>query len=193
MRRFFLMLGFITFATAALANSAARNPSRPQVIFETSKGMIVLELFPDKAPIAVENFLGYVRSGFYDGTIFHRVIHGFMIQGGGFTLDMKRKPTNPPIANEAENGLKNERGTIAMARTSDPHSATSQFFINTVDNHFLNHKGKNVRGWGYTVFGRVLEGMDTVDFISKVKTGKRGLYRDVPAEPVVIQKAKILK
>jgi peptidyl-prolyl cis-trans isomerase B (cyclophilin B) len=163
-----------------------------KVVLETSKGKIVLELYADKAPQTVANFLTYVDAGFYDGTIFHRVIPGFMIQGGGFTVEMQQKATRPPIPNEADSGLKNERGTIAMARTSDPHSATAQFFINTVDNDFLNHKGKSPQGWGYTVFGRVVEGISVVDEISGSKTVSRGGYRDVPAEPVVIVSAKRL-
>lgn len=157
-----------------------------KVDLETSKGKIVLELYADKAPQTVKNFLAYVDSGYYDGTIFHRVIPDFMIQGGGFTAEMKKKSTQPPIQNEADNGLSNERGTIAMARTRDPHSATAQFFINTKDNDFLNHKGKYPQGWGYAVFGRVVEGMGVVDAISNVKTLTRGGYRDVPAEPIVI-------
>jgi cyclophilin family peptidyl-prolyl cis-trans isomerase len=175
--------------TVAFSAMAADNP---RVALETSKGRIVLELYADKAPQTVANFLKYVDAGFYDGTIFHRVIPGFMIQGGGFTAEMEQKATRPPIANEADNGLKNERGTIAMARTSDPHSATAQFFINTVDNDFLNHRGKSTQGWGYAVFGRVVEGINVVDEISGSKTVSRGGYRDVPAEPVVIVSAKRL-
>ncbi len=166
---------------------------QPGVALDTSKGKIVLELFADKAPQTVSNFLTYVDAGFYDGTIFHRVIPGFMIQGGGFTVEMQQKETRPPIQNEADNGLQNERGTIAMARTPDPHSATAQFFINTVDNDFLNHKSKSPQSWGYTVFGRVVEGIDVVDEISRVKTASRSMHRDVPAEPVVIVSAKRLK
>jgi len=161
-----------------------------RVDLETSKGKIILELYADKAPHTVKNFLVYVDTGFYDGTIFHRVIPDFMIQGGGFTAEMKKKPTQPPIQNEADNGIPNDRGTIAMARTQDPHSATAQFFINTKDNGFLNHKGKSPQVWGYAVFGRVVEGMGVVDAISNVKTVTRGVYRNVPAEPVVITRAK---
>jgi peptidyl-prolyl cis-trans isomerase B (cyclophilin B) len=160
----------------------------PQVIMETSKGTIVLEVFPDEAPETVKNFLQYVRWGHYDGTIFHRVIPDFMIQGGGFTPDMKRKSTEMPIQNEANNGLKNKRGTVAMARTPDPHSATDQFFINTKSNSFLNHKNTTAQGWGYAVFGKVVKGMDVVDAISGVKTGKKGMMGDVPVEPVKIIK-----
>ncbi|MFC1869220.1 peptidylprolyl isomerase [Thermodesulfobacteriota bacterium] len=191
--RFLLILGMITFAVASTANAAEDSSVSPKVLLETSKGKIIVELYPEKAPVTVQNFLAYVASGFYDGSIFHRVIHRFMIQGGGFTAEMKRKETMPPITNEADNGLKNGRGTICMARTSEPHSATSQFFINTVDNKALNHKGKNTRGWGYAVFGRVIEGMDVVDAISMVKKGRQGSFRDVPVEPVVILKSSKIK
>ncbi len=160
----------------------------PVVVIETSKGAIEVELWPDKAPITVENFLKYVDEGFYDGTIFHRVIDGFMIQGGGFTADMTQKPTRAPIQNEADNGLRNEPYTLAMARTSDPHSATAQFFINVNDNGFLNHTEKSPRGWGYAVFGKVTAGQEVVDAIKKVATTTRGMMQDVPIEPVVIQK-----
>ena len=160
--------------------------SHPQVVMETSKGEIVLELYPDKAPLTVKNFLDYIDAGFYNGTIFHRVIPGFMIQGGGFTRDMQKKSTGAPVKNEADNGLKNDRGTISMARTADPHSASSQFFINTVDNAFLNYKGQTPSGWGYAVFGSVIKGMETVDAVSKVETGSQGRFRDVPKTPVVI-------
>jgi len=169
---------------------AAENP---KVLLDTSKGEIVLELYPDKAPDTVKNFLNYVDSKFFDDTIFHRVIPKFMIQGGGFTDDMKQKTTQAPVKNEADTGVKNDRGTIAMARTGDPHSATGQFFINTVDNDFLNHKNKTPQGWGYAAFGKVIKGMDSVDAISAVKTTTRGSYQDVPAEPVVIKSAKRLK
>jgi peptidyl-prolyl cis-trans isomerase B (cyclophilin B) len=161
----------------------------PTVALETSHGRILLELYPDKAPQTVENFLQYVRSGFFDGTIFHRVIPDFMIQGGGFTSDMRQKPTRTPIQNEADNGVRNARGTIAMARTNDPHSATAQFFINLKDNGFLNHTGKHPQGWGYTAFGKVVEGMDVVDKIARVRTASKGMHENVPAEPVVIEKA----
>lgn len=165
--------------------------SNPTVTLETNKGSIVLELYPEEAPKTVENFLQYVDDGFYENTLFHRVIKGFMIQGGGFDASMQRKSTLDPIENEADNGLKNNRGTIAMARTGDPHSATSQFFINSVDNGFLNFSGKNPQGWGYAVFGAVTEGLEVVDAISGVSTGTdfRSGMRDVPSEPVVITKA----
>ncbi len=153
------------------------------VILQTSFGDIHVELFPDQAPVTVENFLGYVDGGFFDGTVFHRVIPRFMIQGGGFTPEMQQKVTGPPIQNEADNGLKNERGTLAMARTTDVHSATAQFFINLSDNGFLDH---GARDFGYAVFGRVSAGMDVVDRIAAVETGQRGGHRDVPLEPVLI-------
>jgi peptidyl-prolyl cis-trans isomerase B (cyclophilin B) len=160
---------------------------------ETSKGKIVIELAAGKAPETVKNFLNYVDAKYYDGTIFHRVIPNFMIQGGGFTSGMKRKSVDAPIKNEADNGLKNNRGTIAMARTGDPHSATAQFFINSINNDFLNHKGKSPQGWGYAVFGKVIAGMDVVDTISAVKTVTRGRFRDVPAETIEIRSVRVLK
>ena len=156
------------------------------------RGVIALELDDAKAPKSVANFLAYVKSGHYDGTIFHRVINGFMIQGGGFTPDMKQKPTNAPIENEAANGLKNDIYTIAMARTNEPHSASAQFFINVKNNDFLNHTAPTERGWGYAVFGRVTSGQDVVDAIKGVPTGRRGYYDDVPLEAVVIEKAVAL-
>lgn len=187
MIRFFPILLIVFGLMAGNADAA----EAPRVRLVTSVGDIVLELDPDKAPKSVENFLGYVRSGFYDGTIFHRVISNFMIQGGGFTRDFDKKATQAPITNEADNGLKNERGTIAMARTGEPHSATSQFFINVQDNPSLNHTQKSQRGWGYAVFGRVVEGMEVVDRIRAVPTTDYGYYRNVPAEPVVIQSAVV--
>ncbi|HWP20165.1 MAG TPA: peptidylprolyl isomerase [Burkholderiaceae bacterium] len=159
------------------------------VELHTNHGVIKIELDAAKAPKTVENFLNYVRRGHYDGTIFHRVIDGFMIQGGGFEPGMKQKPTDAPIENEANNGLKNDRYTIAMARTQAPHSATAQFFINVADNEFLNFRSETPQGWGYTVFGKVVEGTDVVDKIKGVKTGRRGFHDDVPNEDVVIQKA----
>jgi peptidyl-prolyl cis-trans isomerase B (cyclophilin B) len=161
----------------------------PLVLLETSSGEILIELFPDKAPKTVENFLAYVDDGFYDNTIFHRVIKGFMIQGGGYGPRMDEKPTRAPVENEADNGLLNDRGSIAMARTSDPHSASAQFFINLVDNAFLNHTEKDANGWGYCVFGRVSEGMEAVDAIAKVKTGGRGMHDDMPEDIVLITSA----
>jgi len=177
-----------TLAALLLATSALA--ANPVVEMKTTAGAITIELYPDKAPKTVENFLAYVDSGFYDNTVFHRVIKGFMVQGGGFTKGMKQKETRPPIQNEADNGLKNERGTIAMARTNQPHSATSQFFINLVDNKFLDHTGKGLRGWGYCVFGKVIDGMEAVDTIAKLPTGVRHGHRDVPLEEAIILSAK---
>ena len=159
------------------------------VILTTNHGQITIELNAEKAPKTVENFLAYVKSGHYNGTIFHRVIDGFMIQGGGFSADMRQKPTEDPVENEANNGLTNDRYTIAMARTSDPHSATAQFFINVTDNDFLNFSSPTNSGWGYAVFGKVTAGTDVVDKIKKVKTGNNGFHQNVPIEPVTIIKA----
>lgn len=167
----------------------------PQVRLDTSLGAITLELAEDQAPKTVENFLDYAREGFYNGTIFHRVIDGFMIQGGGFTADFQQKTTRAPIQNEADNGLKNQRGTIAMARTGDPHSATAQFFINVQDNPALDYRAATTQGWGYTVFGKVIEGMDVVDQIRRVPTGTGGpggRFSDVPVTPVVIESVTLL-
>ena len=161
------------------------------VILETSKGNIGLELDEQKAPVTAANFIQYVRDGFYDGTIFHRVIPGFMIQGGGFTADMAQKKTREPIKNEADNGLKNKNYTIAMARTPDPNSATAQFFINVKDNAFLDYSSPTMQGWGYAVFGKVVEGQDVVNAIEKVQTTTKYPHQDVPVEPVVIIKASI--
>jgi len=165
----------------------------PIVVMETSEGVIKIELDAAKAPITVENFLKYVDDKFYDGTIFHRVIPGFMIQGGGFTEDMQQKETLPPIKNEASNGLRNNTGTIAMARTSVVDSATSQFFINVKDNDFLNHQNESPSGYGYAVFGKVIDGMDVVHKIEHVQTTSVGPHRDVPAKPVIIQKVTRLE
>ena len=183
-----LILVFFLFAMVA-ARAMAVDGVNPRIVLETSKGRIVLELDPGRAPGTVENFLAYVESGFYDGTIFHRVIPDFMNQGGGFTPDMQQKRTRPPIRNEADNGLANDIGTVAMARRGDPHSATAQFYINTNKNDFLNHTAKDQRGWGYTVFGKVVEGMETVTAISLVPTARKSGMTDVPAEPVVIKRA----
>ncbi|TKB49857.1 peptidyl-prolyl cis-trans isomerase [Ferrimonas sediminicola] len=161
------------------------------VTLTTNFGDIKLELFADKAPKTVENFLNYVKQGFYDNTIFHRVIDGFMVQGGGFTPDMQQKSTGEGVENEANNGISNKVGTIAMARTPDPHSATAQFFINVNDNTFLDFKNESMQGWGYCVFGQVVEGMDVVEKIKAVKTGNHGMHQDVPLESVVIESAKI--
>ncbi len=162
------------------------------IVLHTSLGDIKLNLFNDKAPVTCENFLSYVKDGHYNGTIFHRVIKNFMIQGGGMDANLKAKKTKAPIKNEANNGLKNTKYTIAMARTSDPHSATSQFFINTVDNDYLNFTAENESGWGYCVFGEVVDGKDVVDTIGKVKTGSVGFYRDVPKETVTITSAEVV-
>ncbi len=162
------------------------------VRLHTSFGPITIALDAERAPKTVANFLDYVKAGHYDGTIFHRVIDGFMIQGGGFAPGMKQKPTGAPVANEADNGLRNDRYTIAMARTSDPHSATAQFFINVADNDFLNHKAPTAQGWGYCVFGKVTEGTEVVDHIKAVATGRRGMHADVPLQDVVIERAEVL-
>jgi peptidyl-prolyl cis-trans isomerase B (cyclophilin B) len=163
----------------------------PRVVLSTDHGDIVVELDAVKAPVTSENFLSYVTAGHYDGTVFHRVIPGFMIQGGGFTADMEQKRTQAPITNEADNGLKNDRGTLAMARTPDPHSASSQFFINLKNNAFLDHTARTSQGWGYAVFGKVVEGMDVVDAIAAVETGTHGPHGDVPVVPVVVTKASV--
>lgn len=165
----------------------------PQVLIETNKGAMIIELYPNEAPVSVENFLNYVNSGYYDGTIFHRVISNFMIQGGGFDTDFNRKPTEAPIQNEADNGLQNRIGTIAMARTNDPHSATSQFFINVANNNSLDFREKTPRAWGYAVFGRVIDGMRTVNQIRGVPTRAHQGHQDVPIEPVIIERARQIK
>ncbi len=174
-----------TLALAALSSQAT-----PTVEMQTSMGTIVIELDAEKAPLTVKNFLQYANDGFYNGTVFHRVIDGFMIQGGGFTKDMGEKPTGAQIPNEAKNGLKNQRGAIAMARRAEPHSATAQFFINHKDNEALDYPSRD--GWGYAVFGKVTQGLDVVDKIAKVRTGNRGMFQDVPVEPVVIQSVKVI-
>ena len=162
------------------------------ILMTTTVGPMTLELDADNAPKTVENFLSYVSTGFYDGTIFHRVINNFMVQGGGFTADMDQKTAQAPIENEANNGLKNARGTIAMARTQDPHSATAQFFINVQDNDFLNHTGENMQGWGYAVFGKVTEGEDVLDKIRCVQTGNQAGHQDVPVEPIIIESVTVI-
>ena len=184
---------WIFLLAAALADPAGSKAaaSPPRVTLSTSKGEIVVELYPDKAPATVKSFLAYVDEKFYDGTIFHRVIPGFMIQGGGFTADMNQKATHAPVKNEAANGLSNVRGSIAMARTSDPHSASAQFFINIKNNDFLNYPGQD--GWGYAVFGKVVDGMDVVTKIAKTPTGSGGPFRsDVPKQPVVIESMTVV-
>ena len=185
-----LLAPVAVFAEEPAGEAAGENP---KVLLETSMGRIVVELYPDKAPGSVENFLAYVDEGFYADTVFHRVIPNFMVQGGGFTADLTKKPTKAGIQNEADNGLANERGTIAMARTSDPHSATAQFYINTADNRPLNHTSKTTRGWGYTVFGKVIIGMDVAEAISKVATKSVGSMQNVPVEPITITAAKRLE
>lgn len=185
-----IVAAMLVMLTAVFAT--ASDKKNPQVSMETNYGTIKMELFAKEAPISVENFLEYAKSDFYKGTIFHRVIAGFMIQGGGFTADFKQKPTRAAIKNEAANGLKNDRGTLAMARTGIVDSATAQFFINVVNNNFLNHQNSSQQGYGYAVFGKVVEGMDVVDKIAAVKTVRRG-FPDVPEKDVVIKSVKILK
>lgn len=188
--------GILLVSSALLAQAADKaektdKAANPQVLLKTSLGDIVLELNAEKAPKTVENFLQYVKSGQYSGTIFHRVIENFMIQGGGFDKDMSQKPTRAPIENEAKNGLKNDAYTVAMARTSAPHSASAQFFINLKDNDFLNYPGQD--GWGYAVFGKVIKGKDVVDKIKSVPTGNKGFHQNVPTTPVVIESASVVK
>jgi peptidyl-prolyl cis-trans isomerase B (cyclophilin B) len=184
------LAGLTMLALIMVTGTSARaERSNPLVRLETSLGEITLELYPDKAPATVDNFLQYVREGFYNGTVFHRVINGFMIQGGGSDANLNPKPTRAPIQNEADNGLTNQPYTVAMARTSDPHSATSQFFINVADNKFLNHTAKTPQGWGYAVFGKVVQGREVVDQIKAVPTGDQ----NVPLTPVVIVKAMVVE
>ena len=185
----FVLIAFIFGATMLTATAASKNP---QVKFTTTMGDFVVELYPDKAPKTVANFLDYVKKGHYNGTTFHRVIPNFMIQGGGFTPEMQQKETKAAIKNEAANGLKNDIGTIAMARTPDPHSATAQFFINVKDNDFLNYKDDSFQGFGYCVFGKVIEGMDVVQKIEQVSTGRKGMHQDVPVDPVVIKSIRVV-
>lgn len=185
------LLSLATGLFLAVAVFAARAADAPHVTLKTSMGDIVLELYPEKAPLTVENFLKYVKKGQYNGTIFHRVIENFMIQGGGFDKNMNQKPTGPTIQNEAKNGLKNELYTVAMARLPDPHSASAQFFINVGDNAFLDYPGRD--GWGYCVFGKVIKGMDVVDKIKVVPTANAGMYQNVPVTPVIIESAKVTK
>lgn len=181
----------VKFLTALVMMSFALMANAKNVILHTNYGDIKIALEEEKAPVSAKNFLEYSQSGFYNGTIFHRVIPGFMIQGGGFESGMRQKKTNASIQNEANNGLKNLRGTVAMARTSDPHSATSQFFINTVDNGFLDFSAETQKGWGYAVFGKVIAGMDVVDRISQVATQRSGFHRDVPKEDIVIKSVTV--
>jgi cyclophilin family peptidyl-prolyl cis-trans isomerase len=189
------ILALIVTMLLNLGLGSTQADDNPRVEIKTSSGDVVVELYPDKAPVTVENFLRYVNDNAYDHTTFHRVIKGFMNQGGGFTVEGRKKAikTYPPIENEADNGLKNLRGTVAMARTGDPHSATNQFFINTVDNDFLDHKSKTTRGWGYTVFGTVTGGMEVMDQISEVATGSQGQFsQDAPLTPVEIYSIRVI-
>ncbi|MGB0577334.1 MAG: peptidylprolyl isomerase [Alphaproteobacteria bacterium] len=181
----------VAFAVVSFTIGANAAEGSKRVKITTNLGVIEVELAPNEAPASVENFLNYAKAGFYDGTIFHRVIEGFMIQGGGFEPGLKKKDTKEPIQNEADNGLQNLVGTLAMARTNDPHSATAQFFINTADNHFLNHTDKSPRGWGYAVFGKVTSGLDVVRQIEGSTTGQRDGMGDMPLEDVVIQKVEV--
>ncbi len=183
------LLALLALSTLA---SGAASAADPRVELKTNRGAIVIELNQAKAPKTVANFLQYVKDGHYNGTVFHRVIDGFMVQGGGFDKDMKQKPTRATIENEAANGLKNDYGTIAMARTPDPHSASAQFFINLKNNEFLNFREATPQGYGYTVFGKVVSGMDIIDKIAKVPTGNAGPHQNVPREPVIVESASIL-
>jgi len=186
-----MMVGLVLCTSLAAQDSS--DPANPEAVIHTSMGDITLELYASRAPVTVENFIHYANSGFYEGTIFHRVIKDFMIQGGGFTVDMQPKATAEPIVNEANNGLLNNRGTIAMARSGNPHSATSQFFINVQDNPGLNYTGQNnSRAWGYAVFGNVIKGMDVVDAIRSVPTTAMPPHRDVPKKPVIIDRVEII-
>ena len=189
----YLALSSTAFAQAEPASMPKTVAVAPQVLIETSEGSFVLELYPDKAPKTVENFLRYVNEEFYDNTVFHRVIPNFMVQGGGFTADMQKKITHAPIKNEADNGLRNRIGTVAMARTNDPHSATAQFFVNVSQNTFLDFREKHGTAWGYTVFAHVTKGMKTVNKIRQVKTGFKDGFKDVPLKTVMIVKARQIK
>jgi len=193
MRNTFVYLMLFLFSTLSFATENQMSDTQTKVKMTTSLGAFVIELDNAKAPVSSANFADYVKSGFYDGTIFHRVIPGFMAQGGGFDTSFNQKATKAPIKNEADNGLKNDRGTIAMARTNDPNSATAQFFINYKDNGFLNHSSPTPSGWGYAVFGKVVEGMEVVDEMAKQPTGNRGMHQDVPKTDIVIEKAEIVE
>jgi cyclophilin family peptidyl-prolyl cis-trans isomerase len=186
MLRLFALLLALLITPAALA-------ANPKVELKTSLGAVVIELYPENAPKTVENFVQYVKGGFYDGTIFHRVIPGFMAQGGGFTPNFQQKPARPAIRNEAGNGLRNAIGTVAMARTADPHSATAQFFINVADNDFLDFKSPDEKGYGYTVFGRVTSGMDVVQKMIQVPTASAGPHQNVPRQPIIIERARLIE
>ena len=182
-----------TPVSSTLLQGTTTMSANPKVKLQTNHGDLLIELNAEKAPKTVENFITYVKDGFFDGTIFHRVINNFMIQGGGFEPGLKQKDTRDPVENEANNGLRNDRYTLAMARTNDPHSATAQFFINVADNDFLNHTAPTSNGWGYAVFGKVIEGTEVVDTIKVVKTGSKGFHQDVPVEDVIIEKATIVE
>ncbi|MEI8570862.1 peptidyl-prolyl cis-trans isomerase [Methylomonas sp. LW13] len=193
MRTTLVYLMLFLFSTLSFATEIKMSNTHSKVKLTTSLGDVVIQLEDEKAPVSAANFLAYVKQGFYASTIFHRVIPGFMAQGGGFDSSFKQKETNAPIKNEADNGLKNKRGTLAMARTNDPHSATAQFFINYKDNSFLDHTSPSPSGWGYAVFGEVIEGMDVVDAMAKQATGNRGPHQDVPKTDIVIEKAEVIE
>lgn len=193
MRTTLVYLMLFLFSTLSFATENKMSNTHSKVKLTTSLGDVVIQLEDEKAPLSAANFLAYVKQGFYSGTIFHRVIPGFMAQGGGFDSSFKQKETNAPIKNEADNGLKNKRGTLAMARTNDPHSATAQFFINYKDNSFLDHTSPSPSGWGYAVFGEVVEGMDVIDAMAKQATGNRGPHQDVPKTDIVIDKAEVIE
>ncbi len=193
MRNILVFLMLFSFSTLSFATENKMSDTQTKVKLTTSLGAVVIQLDHAKAPVSAANFETYVKQGFYDGTIFHRVIPGFMAQGGGFDTSFSQKTTNAPIKNEADNGLKNKRGSIAMARTNDPNSATAQFFINYKDNSFLDHTSPTPSGWGYAVFGEVVEGMDVVDAMTKQPTGNRGGHQDVPKTDIVIEKAEIVE
>ena len=193
MRKPFVYLMLFLFSTLSFATEKQMSDTQTKVKMTTTLGSFVIQLDNAKAPVSAANFAEYVKSGFYDGTIFHRVIPGFMAQGGGFDASFAQKETKAPIKNEADNGLKNQRGALAMARTNDPNSATAQFFINYKDNSFLDHTSPTPSGWGYAVFGEVIEGMDVVDEMAKQATGNRGMHQDVPETDIVIEKAEIIE
>ena len=193
MRKIILFMILLLTSTLSFATEKTMSDTPTKVKLTTNLGEIIIQLNAEKAPVSSANFLTYVNEGFYNGTIFHRVIPDFMAQGGGFDTSFNQKAVHAPIKNEADNGLKNTRGTLAMARTNDPNSATAQFFINLKDNTFLNHTGKNASGWGYAVFGEVIEGMDVVDTMAKQPTGNRGGHQDVPKTDIIIEKAEVVK
>ena len=192
MRKLIIFMMLILTSTLSFATEKSMSTAQPKVKLTTTLGEIIIQLNTEKAPVSSANFLDYVKAGFYDGTIFHRIIPGFMAQGGGFDTSFAQKATKAPIINEADNGLTNKRGTLAMARTNDPNSATAQFFINYKDNSFLNHTGKNASGWGYAVFGEVIEGLDVVDAMAKEPTSNRGGHQDVPKKDIIIDKAEVI-